>query len=271
MFQDNYAQKEDSMNPYLSSNGYRRMFNSRIILCLVITMALLTPLVGSGTSSDNAKQTIPGILSGFADSGEFILYAKGSPIGSIFTSLDGKGNYHRKMILSMAGQTIEMTMNIIPDEKGVWKTMDISNPAMGIIRVIHEDTLARYEEKGKPVTVRLPDEYVLYDDYGVLCESFMISKYDMNAGGKQQFTRFRIPEAFPGNNISVELEYVGEDTMQQDSRPLTLRKFMSTEFDQKSVYWVDTAHRIYMIDSTAAQVYFVRKGYEYLAKFLKAE
>jgi hypothetical protein len=267
----NSKEEENSMSIDLSRKGYRGMFNSRTILCFIIAMVLVTEPAGSDTSSDNAKRTIPGMLSGFADSGEFILYAKGSPLGSIITSLEGKGNYRRKMILSMAGQTIEMTMNITPDGKGVWKTMDITNPALGIVRVIHEDSLARYEEKGKPVTVRLPDDYVLYDDYGVLFESFMISKYDMNAGGKQQFTRFRIPEAFPGNNISVELEYVGEDTMQQDSRPLKLRKFMSTEFDQKSVYWVDTAHRIYMIDSTAAQVYFVRKGYEYLAKFLKAE
>jgi uncharacterized protein len=228
-------------------------------------------LFHSGKHIRSGLNKAPGSLAGFKDSAEFIMYAKEAPIGAIFSSLDGRGNYHRKFTITMAGQTVEMKMVIIPDKKGVWKIIEIDNPALGVIRAAREDSTANYSEKGKPVSIRLPAEYVLYDDNGMIFESLMIRRYDMKIRGKQTFTRFRIPETIPGNTISVELEFIGEDNLPLKGRTERFKKFKYSALGQMATYWVDKDFRIVMSDSPSVQAYIIRKGYEELALYRKVE
>lgn len=207
-----------------------------------------------------------GRIDGFEDSADFVLYAKDYPIGVISTSLDKRGNYRRVMTLSMAGQNVEMTMTATPGKTGRWETIELKNPALGDIRVARDDSCARYSVKNEPVVAKLPADYVLYDDYGVLFESIMIGRYDMKARGRQTFTRFRIPETVPGNIITVDMEYSGEEKVSSNGRTLTLRKFEYSALGQRALYRVGPDSRIYMSEDPASQMYMVRKGYEDLAR-----
>jgi putative CocE/NonD family hydrolase len=202
--------------------------------------------------------------SAFEDSGSFKLFLKGTVVATATNSLDRDGNYRRKMVMSMAGQTAEYQMSVTPDENGLWRRMEIVNPAFGTIDVKREGDRAIYRMKGEEKNIKLPDGYVLYDDYGMIYESLMLRKYDMGKGGKQVFKRFRIPESFPGDVIDVEVDYLDRETRLVDNTNWMFLKFRVNTFGVVSVYWVDRDFKIYMTETKAVQATGIREGFEEL-------
>jgi putative CocE/NonD family hydrolase len=205
-----------------------------------------------------------GQIQDFEDSGSFRLFMKGTVIANVSTSLDKKGNYERKMDLSMAGQKAEFRMTVVPDENGVWESLTIENPAFGTIQGRHEGNRAVYTIKGDVKSIELPSDYVLYDDYGMIFESMMLRKYDMDQKGKQVFKRFRIPESFPGEIIDVEVEYMADEERTVGNRLIAFKKFQVKTMGIPSVYWVDQEYRICLTETKAVQAFGVREGYEEL-------
>lgn len=198
----------------------------------------------------------------FQDSGSFKLYLKGTVVATASNSLDRNGNYKRKMIMSMAGQTVEYQMSVVPDAQGNWEIMDVVNPAFGKIHVKREGDRAQYTLKGKMKDIKLPDDYILFDDYGMIYESLMLRKYDMKNKGNQVFKRFRIPESFPGDVIDVEVEYLGEESRTVKDEQWTFLKFRVKTFGVVSVYWADRDCKIYMTETKAVQSVGIREGFE---------
>jgi hypothetical protein len=200
----------------------------------------------------------------FEDSAHFKLYLKGTAIATASNSLDKEGNYKRKMIISMAGQTAEFQMTVVPDENGVWETITIENPAFGTIQGRHDGNRAVYTIKGEEKCVDLPEDYVLYDDFGMHYESVMLRKYDMDKKGKQVFKRFRIPESFPGEIIDVEVEYLDDEVKSIRNKSMSFKKFQVKVMGIPSVYWVDQEFKICLTETKAAQAFGVREGFEEL-------
>ncbi len=198
----------------------------------------------------------------FEDSANFKLYLKGTAIANISNSLDTEGNYQRKMDLSMAGQAADFRMTVVPDENGMWQNIVIENPAFGTIEARRDGNRAVYTIKGEKKSVDLPEDYVLYDDYGILYESEMLRKYDMSKKGKQVFKRFRIPETFPGEIIDVEVEYLDEGERTVGSAPMVFKKFQVKTMGIPSVYWVEPDFKICLTETKAAHAYGVREGFE---------
>jgi putative CocE/NonD family hydrolase len=209
------------------------------------------------SASDNVQKK-----QAFEDSADFKLYMKGTVIASVSCSLDKKGHYQRKMVMSIAGQTAEFLMTVVPDKNGVWKTIAIENPAFGTIQGRHEGDRAVYTIKDQKKRVDLPEDYVLYDDYGMPYESIMLSKYDMDKKGKQVFKRFRIPESFPGEIIAIEVEYLEDEERSINSKSITFHKFQVKTMGIPSMYWVDKDYKICLTETKAAQAYGVRVGFE---------
>jgi putative CocE/NonD family hydrolase len=207
----------------------------------------------------------------FEDSANFKLYMKGTVIATASNSLESDGNYQRKMSLSMAGQTAEFRMVVVPGENGEWKSITIENPAFGIIQGRHEGNRAVYTLKGEEKSVELPEDYVLYDDYGMHYESVMLQKYDLETGGKQVFKRFRIPESFPGEIIDVEVEYLDEEVRSIGDKSMSFKKYQVKVMGIPSVYWVDQDFRICLTETKAAQAFGVREGFEELMFPKKAD
>lgn len=200
----------------------------------------------------------------FEDSAKFKLYMKGTAIATASNSLDDRGNYQREMVMSMAGQTAEFRMTVVPDDQGIWERLTIENPAFGTIQGRHEGKRAVYTIKGEEKSIELPQDYVLYDDYGMLYESVMLRKYDMAKKGKQVFQRFRIPESFPGEIIAVEVEYLDNEERTVGNEPMVFKKFQVKTMGIPSVYWVDQEYKICLTDTKAVQAFGVREGFEEL-------
>jgi putative CocE/NonD family hydrolase len=207
----------------------------------------------------------------FEDSANFKLYMKGTAIATASNSLDKEGNYQRKIVISMAGQTAEYRMTVVPDENGIWESITIENPAFGTIQGRHDGKKAVYTIKGEKKSVDLPDDYVLYDDFGMHYESLMLQKYDLGTKGKQVFKRFRIPESFPGDIIDVEVEYLDEEERSIGNKSMSFKKFQVKVMGIPSVYWVDQDFKICLTETKAAQAFGVREGFEELMFPKKAD
>jgi putative CocE/NonD family hydrolase len=210
------------------------------------------------------------VLSNIEDDTAFKLYVKETAIGTIVNSIDLQGNYHRKITIAMAGQQVDMTMDITPDKYGDWKTIEINNPIFGFIHAGRTGNKAKFFIKGKKRNEELPEkDYTFYDDYGNLFESVMLKKYDMEKKGKQVFKRFRIPETpgLGGTALEIELEF-----LEQRKKTIKNKEWEFLIFNYKILgmnveYWVDKNFKIYMIKAPVQHAMSIREGFEYLLPF----
>ena len=82
-----------------------------------LTIFTCITLFALGLTAQEAAWPIP--VSGFTDEGVFSLYKNESKVGTISYSLTGEGIYTRIFKLSMAGQTVEMFMEVTFDPQGL--------------------------------------------------------------------------------------------------------------------------------------------------------
>lgn len=243
----------------LKNGGY---INSRIIGLLIIIQVLL--------NANCAEKPSGHVLSNIEDDTVFKLYVRETPIGTIVNSIDLQGNYHRKITIAMAGQQVDMTMDIKPDKFGDWKTIEITNPIFGFIHARRTGNKAKFFIKGKKRTTELPEkDYTFYDDYGNLFESVMLKKYDMEKKGKQVFKRFRIPEspALGESVLEIELEFLKRRNKTIKNKDREFLIFNYKILGMNVEYWIDRNFKIYMISAPVQHVMSIREGFEELLPF----
>ncbi|NIM20076.1 MAG: CocE/NonD family hydrolase [Candidatus Latescibacteria bacterium] len=205
-------------------------------------------------------------VSGFQDEIEFRLFLRESPLGSIVSTIDSLGKYERVCSLSTGGQTAVYEMSMASDAEGVWASIELHNPVKGEVTLLNRGGKIRVEGDGEQPP-ELPGEYVLYDDFGVLFESLMLRRYDMDLKGAQTFKRVRYPETFPGWTFDVMVEYLREESRRVGGENRSFHLFSYKVKGVNATYWVDGDCRIYMIDSPVEQMVGVRAGFEELLPF----
>lgn len=196
-------------------------------------------------------------LKGFEEKGRFYLFKNESKIGTIDYSLDKSGAYERMFEISMAGQKINYSFTIKPDEQGVWKSSTIITPT-DTITAARTDTAAIYKVKDKTIRVKLPEEYILYDSYGPVFETVMLKEYDMEKKGKQTFKRF----LFPSKIVDVELEYKGRKIVSLKGEK---RGYLYFDLNLLGIIleiWADEDLKIYMMNVPVQYAVYIRAGYE---------
>jgi len=188
-------------------------------------------------------------------------------IGTLQSTLDAHGTYHRSFSIRAGGQSFDMTMNVIPDDTGQWKQIDIQNPSGGSYHAVRDGATARYADRGVEKSVALSGDEVVFDDYGNIWEGVMLKRYDLAKRGPQAFKRFRIPETpLPGNIVDVIVEYLGEESRTIGGIHRTFQLFRWECLGQRATCWVDQDYRVYLVDSPEQQGVSVRAGYEELMK-----
>jgi len=239
---------------------------SQVLLtgCALLTAAGLLVLHSCQSPGKNSQPGKSEVAEAFEDSGVFKLYIKGSEVAHIQTSMDATGHYDRIFKISMAGQTAEMSMTVTPNKKGAWESMELNNPAFGKVIVTRVGKTAVYRKGEKTHRVNIPADYVLYDDYGILPESLVFLKYDMEKGGKQTFTRFRIPEAAPGHEWETEIEFLREEIRSKDGIDQRFQLFNWKVLGVNVTYWLDANFRVLLNESPSDQTVGVREGFEWL-------
>jgi hypothetical protein len=238
--------------------------NLRVIGLLIIIQVLL--------NGNCAEKPSGHVLSNIEDDAVFKIYVRETPIGTIVNSIDLQGNYHRKITIAMAGQQVDMTMNIKPDKYGDWKTIEITNPIFGFIHARRTGNKAKFFIKGKKRMAELPEkDYTFYDDYGNLFESVMLKKYDMEKKGKQVFKRFRIPESpgLGGSVLEIELEFLERRNKTIKNKEWEFLIFNYKILGMNVKYWIDRNFKIYMIYLPVQHAMSIRAGFEELLPFKK--
>ncbi len=86
---------------------------------------------------------------GFTDTAAYYLYIKDAEIAKGTEWMDENGNYESRMVLSVSGQKLVVSMKVIPDEYGEWKTIEIENSSTGDIIVHHSGNKAVYTYDGE--------------------------------------------------------------------------------------------------------------------------
>jgi len=203
----------------------------------------------------------------FTDTAVFKLNIQGNYFGTGTCLLDEKGNYKSRFVMSYAGQTIEFSMLVNPDETGEWQSMEISSPA-GKIIVKHEDNQAKYTVNGKDKAITLPEDYILYDDYGVVFESVMFERYDMTKKGRQIFKRYRIPEntQMPGQTLDIEIEYLREEIKTVKGKLWQFMVFSYRVYGINTEYWIGQDFKVYMTKVPIQNTTSIREGFDELLK-----
>lgn len=221
-----------------------------------------------------SKKTTVQKLSNLEDKATFKLYIRELPIGTYENSIDSKGNYHRNFTVKLAGQTVSLTMDITPNETGDWQTIKMDNPIMGKVEVKRSGNQAKYRLKTRYVSSLIPDDdYVFFDDYGIVFESVMLKKYNLEKKGKQSFDRFRIPEQLKarGNHLQIEIELLGKKTKTIKGTAKEFMVFNYKWLGENFKYWVDNDYKIYLIHSKIYQTHIVREDYDELLPFVAAK
>lgn len=244
----------------MKSKTYHYLIGGFIVIVMLMTL--------NGNCSSQEKPS-GHVLSNIEDKTTFKIYVRETPLGTIVNSIDKKGNYHRTIHISMAGQKTKMTMDITPDKYGDWKRIKIVNPMFATIHVQREGNRVYYQMMGQKKSIKIPEDYVFYDDFGNLFESVMLKKYDMVKKGKQTFQRFRIPEelSMPGNLIRVELEFLTEKRKKIKDKEWEFLIFNYKLLGTNVEYWVDRDSKIYMIHVPVQYAVSVREGFEELLPF----
>ena len=93
----------------------------------VVFLLALVPVFGftapaAGQTEQPAKPVeeagLPAALSGFHDEGVFYLFKDESRIITMTYKWEADGSFEGKSVISMAGQTVESTLKIVPEKDG---------------------------------------------------------------------------------------------------------------------------------------------------------
>ncbi len=202
---------------------------------------------------------LPAALSGFRDEGVFYLFKDESRIITMTSKWGADGSFEGKSVISMAGQTVETTLKIVPESDGRWIRMSMTTP-QGPVEVQREGTIAKITFKEKTQTVTLKPDTMLFENFTPMLMSQAIRAYDAAKGGKRTFPMFIVPQ------IVMEGTLEKTDTLERSIGGRDM-KFTRYTYGVPGVdihVLADDAGRIYLADVPAQHAAYVREGFESL-------
>ena len=229
---------------------------------------VLTPFGLSGqdqksnlTDEEAAKMPYRVSLAGFADSGTFYLYVKESLLGQAEFSRQKSGEVTNTFTVALGGQTAEAITKIAPDASGAWQAIETVSP-QGKVIVERQGFLVTRNILGQRSTVQLKADSLLYDDNIPALLSDIVLKCDLTTKGKQPVSLFISPAAA----FDVSVEFLGEVERPIAGNDVRFRKYMLYLPGVDTSIWTDGSGRVVLYDIPMQKAYFVRQGYETLAK-----
>jgi putative CocE/NonD family hydrolase len=193
------------------------------------------------------------------DSGSFTFYVNEEVLVTDTFSWDKSGAFTSSYDITVAGQTVSTTLEILVDDRGDWTKMSMETP-QGPVTVTREADKAKIETEDEVRTADLRPGTLLFENFSPALMSQAIIGYDEGAGGKQEFPVFIIPAMV--FDITLErLETVVRDVMGR-YQEFTLYRYGLPGVDV--ILWVDQEKRVVFGDVPAQHGAYVRDGYEAL-------
>jgi len=220
---------------------------------ILIAASILTVLAGIAGADDLSYP-----LNVLEDEGAFTFYLNEEVLVSGTFAWEEDGTFSSAYTLTMAGQTVSTSLEIIVDENGDWTKMFMETPR-GPVTVTREgDRVVIETDEVK--TVDLKAGTLLFENFSPALMSQAIFAYDGEAGGEQTFPLFIVPGAV--FDLKLERLETVERTVMGKHQPFTLYRYGLPGVDV--IVWVDGENRVVFGDVPAQHGAYVREGYEAL-------
>ncbi len=224
-----------------------RLFRWMVGLFL-ITGLFLPAAVASGST-----------LAGHDDADSFIFYLNEEVLVRTDYTWEADGTYDATYTLSMAGQTVTTTLSIEVAEDGTWRSMAMET-AQGPVTVTRQDSTAEVTHDGNTRVLPAGPETILFENFNPALIRLFVDGYDQDAGGKQEFSIFIVPQIVMTANLErldeVERTITGRDWQ------LTRYRFGLPGVDV--TLYIDEEGRLVFGDVPAQHGAYVRSGFESL-------
>ncbi len=239
--------------------------NSRELWRFLLTVVVLA-LGTSAAWSQSQKPTeeveagLPATLSGFSDKGEFRLYVNEDAIVTSTYEWREDGSFEEAVVLSMAGQSVESSIKIFPDNEGRPERIE-AQTALGPQSFIRENTTLRFTFNEKTSTLTIRPGTILFENYTPALMSQPVLHYDAKAGGKQTF-----PLLILNGPVIMDASLELLETVERSigGKDLTFIKYKYAVPGVDIFVWADEAGKIYLGDVPAQRAAYVRTGFEAL-------
>jgi len=193
------------------------------------------------------------------DSAGFTFYLNEEVLVTSHCDWKPDGAFSSVYTMSMAGQSATTTMNIAVDTNGFWTRITMKAPDADV-SVTRQDSVATISVKGKPHTLTLKPNTILFENFSPSLMSQAVLAYDQDLGGKQTFPIFIIPAVVMDGTLE-RLETAAR-TVNGTMQEFTLYRYGLPGVDV--TIWVDADNRICYGDVPAQHGAYVRDGYEVL-------
>ncbi len=225
----------------------------KVTLGFLTLVCAVSALAGTALSDELSYP-----LNVLEDKGAFTFYLNEEVLVTGTSTWEHDGTFSSAYTLSMAGQTLATTLEIMVNDRGDWTKMFMETPR-GPVTITREGDKAKIETD-EVKTVDLKAGTLLFENFSPPLMSQAIIAYDQETGGKQQFPLFIIPGAI--FDITLErLETVERNVMGR-YQEFTLYRYSLPGVDV--IVWVDEDNRVVFGDVPAQHGAYVRDGYEAL-------
>ncbi|MCP4593581.1 MAG: CocE/NonD family hydrolase [bacterium] len=208
-----------------------------------------------------APTAAPTPLSGFSDTGRFLVYKNEERIVTIQFKWSADGTFENERTLTLGGQSASSRMKILPTGDGPWSEISLDSP-LGAVSVVRDGGICRVDCSQGTETVSLEPGVVLWENWAPALLSQVVRKYDRSALGDQKFAVYALPKTT--TEASLEFLDTVERTISGRDRSFNRYRFSLAGFDL--VLWADRAGKIYLADVPSQHSAYVREGYELLRR-----
>jgi len=230
----------------------------------VCLLCSLLPLAGAALVGQEAAPAsgLAPALAGHGEEDAFLLYVNEEPLVQIGYRLEESGAFHGTTRIALAGQEIEIGVDLAVDDAGRLRGYRYRAPQGEFVGTLDGSAV---ELKGpglkEAVEFTLAEGTVVYDDYQPALLRFVLEAYDREAGGSQEVPLF----VLPGNTLNGALELLGEETRPVAGQDLRLSRWKLTIASVELFPWADQDGRILRVEVPSQHAIYVRDGFEALA------
>ena len=132
------------------------------------------------TAVENSEETpkgLPASLAGFEDQASFSIIVNEESLGAAQSTWRPDGSFEGHSIVSLAGQTVQTTVTIVPDNDGRWKEI-VNRSPLGVRTSVREgiSVTSAFKSDSREQTTNYETTLgaALFDNYGHNSSSFFV-------------------------------------------------------------------------------------------------
>ena len=195
-----------------------RSHSARWAAALAVSALLLQAILSGSAfafeTNSTAQLTVP--LNVLEDAGSFTFYVNEEVLVRETFEWSEDGSFSGNYSMTIAGQTIETSLQIEVNADGQWTAMHMET-VRGPVDITHEGSKAEIRLESGTTTVELRPGTLLFENFSPALMSQAVLVYDEVQGGKQTFPLFIIPSVVMDASLerlqTVERTVMGQHQM----------------------------------------------------------